>query len=499
MRFIIARVSHETNTFSPVPTELEAFEPRWHSDARRIAEESPTAMGAFLKCASRLGAEVVTPVYAAANPSGRVTDRTFDCLASAITDSAHCGADAILLDLHGAMVTESFDDGDGELLARIRAVAPATPIAVAADLHGNVTDEMVALADVLVSYKTYPHVDMLETGEHAFRLLDFIRHAGRKPATAWLRPPQLAHTLRMNTTTPGAMQDAIAAARAAEERRDALAASIFGGFPLADIPDPGMSVVVHAETLAKANATVAELATLLWRRRAEFVYHQELLEQSLAAAQKAAEAPGTGPVLLLDHCDNCMSGGTCDTTNVLEAALGAGLDGIVAGPIADPVAVSSLARAGVGTKISLGIGNRRDLTAFGLAAVPFFVSGTVRALGKGSYVVSGPTYTGMHFSMGEAAVLDIGKATILLSEQPHEPWDLGVFSCLGIDPTAARYLILKSRMYCRPVFEPLSRAVIECAGRGLTSSDYTLFPFTHLKRPIYPLDTDLEWRPPQML
>lgn len=494
MRLLIARFSHETNTFSPVRTTLEAFEPQWNADARAIAQGSPTAMGAYLEYASRLKAEVVTPVYAAADPSGRVSAPAFEELAGAIVGAAREGVDAILLDLHGAMVSERFDDADGELLARVRRAAPTTPIAIAADLHGNISAEIVEHADILVGYKTYPHVDLFETGEHAVRLLDAMLRGERKPATAWMHPPQLAHTLRMNTAVPSAMQDAIAAARAAESRPGVQAVSVFGGFPLADVADAGMSVVVHADTADRANAAAVEIAALLWSQRAEFVYHEQPLDQSIAAAQRAAAAPGRGPVLLLDHGDNCMSGGTCDRIDVLKAALDAGLEGIVAGPIADPAAVAAMTSAGVGAKVDLDIGNRHDLR-LGAAASPLTLSGTVRALGEGSYVISGPTYTGMRFSMGRAAVLDAGAATILLSERPHEPWDIGVFNCLGIDPVAARHLILKSRMYCRPVFEPLSRAVIECASRGLTSSDYGLFSFVRIRRPVYPLETDFDWQP----
>lgn len=496
MRFLVARVSHETNTFSPVPTTLESFEPRWHDDATSIAEGSPTAMGAYLDYARRMKAEIITPVYAAANPSGSVVSPAFERLSSAIVNAAHDGVDAILLDLHGAMVSECFDHADGELLARVRRVAPTTPIAVAADLHANVSSEMISNADVFIGYKTYPHVDLFQTGDHAARLIDFMLKSGRRPSTAWVHPPQLAHTLRMNTNAPGAMQDAIAAARAAERRPGVQAVSIFGGFPLADVDSAGMSVVAHADTADLAGATAAEIANLLWSRRAEFVYHEEPLEHSLAAAQQAAAGSGEGPVLLLDHGDNCMSGGTCDRTDVLKAALEAGLEGIVAGPIADPMAVAAMTSAGIGAHVDLSVGNRHDLRSVNAAASPLFLSGIVRNLGEGSYVVRGPTYTGMRFSMGKAAVLDVGAATILLSEQPHEPWDIGVFDCLGIDPIAARYLILKSRMYCRPVFEPRSRIVIECAGRGLTSSSYDQFSYTHMRRPIYPLEKDFDWRPP---
>ncbi|MBL0407337.1 M81 family metallopeptidase [Microvirga aerilata] len=493
MRFVVARMNHETNTFSPVPTPLESFNPRWGTDALQAGRSSHTAMGAFLAFADAHEAEAITPVFATANPSGPVADDAFEAMASSIVDAVRSGCDAILLDLHGAMVTESLEDGEGELLARIRAVAPGVPIGVALDLHGNITEQMVVNADVLVGFKTYPHVDMVETGAHVVRLIQRMLDERLSPKRSWCHPPQLAHTLKMNTGVPGAMQDAITAARNAEERPGVLAVSVFGGFPIADILQAGVSVVTVAETTDLAAEVAREIGALLWERRAEFVYQEEPLRQSIAAARAAGKGMGPGPVLLLDHGDNCMSGGTCDTMDVLDEALAQGLDDIIVGPICDPVAVAAMLEAGVGAEVNLGVGNRVPMPRIGVSKHPLELSGVVRVLGDGQYTISGPTYTGMRCSMGRAAVLDTGRARLLVTELPHEPWDLGVFTSVGLDPRACRYLILKSRMYCRPVFEPIARSVVECASRGVTSSDYTLFQFKNIAKPVYPLQKEVSW------
>ncbi len=495
MRFVVARMNHETNTFSPVPTPLASFDPRWGADALEAGRGSRTAMGAFLAYAETCGADVATPLFATANPSGPVADDAFEAMAAAIVAAVGQGCDAVLLDLHGAMVTDSLDDGEGELLARIRTVAPNVPVGVALDLHGNITERMVANADVLVGFKTYPHVDMVETGAHVARLIDRMLGEGLAPKRAWCHPPQLAHTLRMNTGVPGAMQDAIAAAREAEARPGVLAVTVFGGFPIADIREAGMSVVAVAESREIAAEVARDIGARLWERRAEFIYHEEPLRQSIAAARAAGEKGGEGPVLLLDHGDNCMSGGTCDTMDVFEEALAQGLEDIVVGPICDPQAVAALTEAGAGAEVRLEVGNRVPMPRIGVEKQPVELRGTVRALGDGEYTISGPTYTGMRCFMGRAAVLDTGRARVLITELPHEPWDFGVFTSVGIDPRACRYLILKSRMYCRPVFEPVARAVIECASRGVTSSDYRLFHFTKIARPIYPLQEETSWKP----
>lgn len=494
MRIVTARLNHETNTFSPLATPLEAFRPLWGEAARAAGTGSATALGAFLAFAEARGAGVAVPVSAHANPSGPVADAAFEALSGAIVAAVAEGCDAILLDLHGAMVTESLDDGEGELLARIRAIAPDVPLGVALDLHANVTPGMVAAADVIVGFKTYPHVDMAETGAHVARLVERMLDAGLRPHQAWCHPPQLAHTLRMDTRVPGPMADLVAAARAVEARPGILAATLFGGFSLADLPEAGASFVVAAESAGLARAAAEELGAALWARRADFVYAEAPLAESLAAARAAAEGPGEGPVLLLDHGDNCMSGGTCDVMDVLAGCLEAGLDGIVAGPICDPESVAALFQAGTGAAAEIRLGNKVALPGFPPRA-PLALAGRVAALGDGGYVVTGPTYTGQRFSMGRAAVLDTGRARVLVVEEPHEPWDRAIFTQNGLDPRAARFLVLKSRMYCRPVFEPIARAVVECASAGVTSSDYRLFPFAKLARPAYPLDPDAAWGP----
>lgn len=494
MHIVIARISHETNSFSPLPTPLAAFEPRWGEDARRHAQGARTAIGAFLEFADAIGATTATPVCATANPSGRVDDAAFERMAESVIAAVRAGCDAVLLDLHGAMATHSFDDAEGELLERLRAVAPEVPIGVALDLHANLTPSMVANADVIVGFKTYPHVDMYETGEHVVRIVRDMLERRLRPALAASHPPMIAHTLKMNTAAPGAMRDLIAAARAAEKQPGVQAVSVFGGFPLSDVPYAGMAIAVVAENPVVAQRLAQELGTQLWSRRADFVYRETPLAESIAAARELrSRRAAAAPVLLLDHGDNCMSGGPCDNMDVIVEALHQGLDDIVAGPICDPVAVAALNAAGGGAEVVVEIGNRLPLPQFAGSKQPVSFTGNVIHLGSGEYTISGPTYTGMRCSMGRAAVLDTGRVRLLVTDRPHEPWDIGVFSSVGIDPAACDYLIVKSRMYCRPVFEPLAVATVECAGQGFTSSDYGLFNFSRLDRNLYPLASERGW------
>ncbi|RQS66871.1 microcystin degradation protein MlrC [Burkholderia sp. Bp8963] len=492
MRILIARMNHETNTFSPVATPLAAFGrhgPDWGEDAYRANKGMRTAMAAFIDAAERDGAELVTPVSAAANPSGPVSAAAYDAICDAIVAAAP-GCDAVMLDLHGAMVAEQTPDGEGDLLARVRAALPGAPIAVALDLHANVTQKMIDHADVIVSFKTYPHVDMYETGAQAARLLLDRVHGRARPVLAWRQPPLLTSTLR-SATAEGAMRRAVDAARAAEAG-GMLAVSVLSGFSLADIPAPCISVVVVGDgDAAAADAAAERIARQIWDARDDFVFRSLPLAESVA--QAAALARGADkPVLMLDHGDNCMSGGTCDTMDLLEEALAQGLDGIVSGPLCDPEAVAQLIAAGVGATVTVPVGNKLPQPG-GARREPLRATGVVRAITDGEYVITGPTYTGQRAYMGRAAVLDLGAATLVVTERTQEPWDLGVFESVGVDPRRARFLLLKSRMYCRPVFVPIAAALVECDSRGVTSSDYALFRYERLARPVYPLDAVAEW------
>ena len=489
LKIVAARMNHETNTFSPVPTPLASFGPdgpTFGEAAYAQARGSRTALGAFIEAAEGRGATLSVAVSATANPSGRVEASAYERLAGAIVDEVRSGCDAILLDLHGAMVSEGFDDGEGELLRRIRSIAPDTPLAVALDLHGNITPQMVDAADVIVGFKTYPHVDMFETGAHAARLLfDWIDGAPR-PHLAWAQPPLLSHTLR-SATGEGAMRRAVERAQQLE-RDGLLAVTVFAGFSLADFRDAGVSVVAVGRTRDEAQSAADALARAIWQERDGFVYASEPLADSVARAHALLARAGGRPVLLLDHGDNVMSGGTCDTTDVLQECLRHGLSNIGVGPLCDPDAVAAAVVAGVGGTVDLALGNVRPL---GLGSDPrprLRVRARVLALTDGRFRITGPIYTGETWAMGRTAVLEADAFTVVVTERPMEPLDLGVFTSTGVDPARFALLILKSRMYCRPSFMPIAGGLVECDSRGVTSSDYGLFRFERLRRPIYPLD-----------
>lgn len=494
MKLVIAQMKHETNTFSPVPTPLARFahadgEPLGGATALAACRGTGTAIGAFIELAEAAGAEIELPIAASAWPSGPVEDDAFEHIAGRICDAVARGCDGLLLDLHGAMVTRSFEDGEGELLRRLRAIAPAVPIGVALDMHTNLYDAMGEAATVIAGYQTYPHVDMHGTGLRAGRAL--LAHlAGRaQPAMAWGRRPMLPHVMRQGSDDE---PNRSLQARCREmEAAGALCASVFVGFPNADIGDAGLSAVVVTDgDPGRARRWCDELLDMAWAARADFVYRPEPLAVSIARARDLAAAapPGSGPVVLLDHCDNCASGGTMDTMTVLGAILDAGLEGVAAFAVFDPEAAQAMAAAGVGATLTLPLGGRLDMPAIGLRGAPRTVSGRVTQLSDGRYVNLGPMARGEHNDMGLSGVLDTGAVKIAVISRHVEPHDLAAFTALGLAPQTQRFLMLKSRIHWRAGLRSLAHAVVECNGSGVCTSDYAALPFRHVRRPVYPLD-----------
>jgi microcystin degradation protein MlrC len=381
------------------------------------------------------------------------------------------------------MVAETTPDGEGTLLEKIRALAPDLPIAVTCDLHANLTEKMVANSTALIGYKTYPHVDMEVVGEQVGRILLRALKGEIRPVMAWDRRPLLAQTLRMGTDDEP-MKTLIARARA-EEARGMLAATVFGGFPLADFADAGISAICIAdgdrEAAAQASRRLMEAA---WEQRQEFLYRPEPLEQAVMRA-KSIEI---GPVLLLDHADNVGSGGTEDVMTVIREVLRQGLEDVAVAAVWDPDAVQAMARAGVGANVTLRLGGRTDMPSVKLKGAPLEITGRVRTLTDGEWIVRGPMYTGVKVTMGPTAVLDTGKMQIVVVSRHHEPWDIGVFTSVGIDPRTKRYLLLKSRIHYRAGFAPLGRATITLDGEGVTTSDNSKLDYVQVRRPIFPLD-----------
>lgn len=491
-KFVTAVMRHETNTFSPVPTPLEAFSgrgadrggPLAGEAAIRLCRGTNTPAAAYIDLAEAAGAELVMAVSGSAHPSGCAEDAVIDYFADAVIDALKPGCDALFLDLHGGMATVGIDDPEGELLARIRKAAPDLPIAVAFDFHSNISALTVDNATVITGYRTYPHIDMYETGSRAGKTLLRSLAGEVHPAMVWRQLPMLTH-LNCQTPSRQPMKDIMDRAIQAEAEGEVLNASVFGCFPLADISCVGLSsIIVCDRDTAGGAALLDELLGMAWDRREAFIFTTEPVEDSIAHAKSL----GSGPIILADHGDVCGSGGTQDVMAVLAEVMRQGLTNVCAGPYFDPVAVAELVAAGVGAEVTLALGGRTDMPAIGLKGKPLEISGRVRRITDGRFTITGPMMTGVMVDMGRTVVLDTGEVEIVISEQRHEPFDVGCFTHAGIDPSRKDYILIKSRQHFRAGFDAITERVVMVSGPGITTSDYEKFPWQKLRRPIHPLD-----------
>ena len=274
------------------------------------------------------------------------------------------------------------------------------------------------------------------------------------------------------------------------EAEGALGVSVFTGFPHADINDAGLSVVVVTDGDAdRAEQYTNELLDQAWEARDDFVYEVEPLEASIARAQTLAESgEGDGPVVILDHYDNTASGGTMDTTEVLAAVLDAGLEDVAVFGFYDPEVVNQMEQAGVGNTITVQLGGKQPMPALAEQSQPIELTGRVKLLSEGKFKAQVPMSRGLIMNMGKAGILSLGNIDIVVLSRHIEPYDPECLRSLGIEPTARRYVMLKSRIHYRVGYRDLAKAIVECAGRGVCTSDYSEVDFRNVRRPIFPLD-----------
>ncbi|CAB3830637.1 MULTISPECIES: M81 family metallopeptidase [Achromobacter] len=489
MRWLLAMIKHETNTFSPVPTPLARFfrgNPEILAGERAIRayENTDSGLGGYIEVARRVGAEIVVPVAAESWPSGPTSAETHELLCKLVLDEvAKGGYDAILLDLHGAMVAEGVEDAEGDLLRRLRELDPKTPVAVTLDMHANIYADIVENATVISGFHTYPHVDIREAGVRAANVIVRTLRGEIKPVMTWAGKPMLPHVMCQGThAEPNkSLQE-----RCRQLEADGvLAASVFVGFPHADIREAGLSAVVCTDAnLAQAEQYRDELLERAWNDRAKWVFHPEPLAPTIARAKTIEQ----GPVVLLDHFDNTGSGGTMDTTAVLAEVLRQELDNVVFYAICDPQAAREAATAGVGSTITLPLGGKVDMPAIQRAGEPLTVTGRVKLVFDGVYLNRGPMYRGVRNDTGLTVVIDTGRVEIVVVSRHQEPFDINCLLSAGIDPLQKRYVVLKSRVHWRAGFSAMATEIIECSGVGVTTSDYSQLDFQHVRRPIYPLD-----------
>lgn len=485
-RVLSAEISHETNTFNVHPTTLGHFRDRYLLDgpaAIAARGDRNTELSGLLETARDHGWDVTHVISAAAGPGGRVTREAFETLTAPLMAAAGGGWDGVFLMLHGAMVTEFCEDGEGEILRRLRAaIGPDLPVAVTLDPHGNVTAAMCEMAQILVSFTTYPHVDIRATGRRAAELLHRAMMGEIRPRTLRAHRPMLEEA-NGGRTDIGPMIERQALARAWEARAGIYAVSINGGFPCADIAEVGPTVLVTGEAGEDGHRAIAEaLADDIWDRRHEAI--NSYLTCAEAAAMAAGWRGGAGPLVIADYADNPGSGAYGDATALLAALLEAGVGDACFGPLVDPAAAAALQGAAIGSEISLAVGGRTD-PRFG--GGPLNVTGTVTWAGEGTLVGSGPILGGLRSSFGPTAVLRVAGIDVLIVGIANQLLDLRQFEAFGIDPAAKSVVALKSMQHFRAAFAPIAGRIVVCDSGALCTLDYGSLDYRNVPRPIFPL------------
>ena len=488
MRLFLAMMSHETNTFSNIPTDRHQFETRHLHYGGEIVETfrgTGTCLGGMIDAAARRGATLIPSVAASASPAGLVTREIYAHVKERLLrDLEAAGAlDGVLLDLHGAMVVEGLDDGEGDLIQAVRrVVGPGVPIAVSLDFHGNISETMVREADLLHGYKTYPHVDMGERGaEAAERVLDVI--GKRIKPTVALRKPPLLPPLGNQGTARGPMRRLYDMATEMEKDPKVVSISIFAGFPYADIPDAGFAVYVVTDgDQALADRLADQIANTAWAHRHEFIHKALPVAEAVARAQAAAGQP----IVLADMADNTGGGAAGDGTEVLRELIRVGARSAVVACLWDPKAVAECVRAGVGASVTLDVGGKVD----DRHGPPLKVTGVVRTLSDGRFIHKGPMARGLPGRLGTTAVLDVNDIKVILISYRGQTLDPEMIRFVGLDPLDHKILVVKSTIHYRAAFEPIAREIIEVDAPGLSSSNLARFDFSRIRRPIFPLDPD---------
>lgn len=492
-KVLFGQFMHETNTFCRRLTDEDAFRGFYcHEDDTVLTALAGTQneIAGFFDIAKAEGWELITPVATFATPGGPVTRRAWEAFGERILSTAKRQGpfDAVLLSLHGAMVLEDGRDGDARLVREMRAViGPDVPLVATLDLHANLDPAMTDDTDIIVSYKTFPHVDMRDTGRRAADLLRLVladplpraRTVVRKPAMITLpeggrtdREPMLGLMTRARMLTdahPGIMD-----------------VSLNAGFTFSDVPEIGPSVsVVHRGAPGIAEQIADEMSAAMWTTRdaeqeAVLTPHEAA---GIAAAHPAAQ--GMGPLVLADISDNPGDGAYADSTALLDALLRSGGNDILYGAMHDPEAVAAAQSAGRDSDVELALGGKAD-PRFG--GGPLRVRARVLHLGDGRFVCGGPMWKGVAQCAGPSALLRVGGVRILVTSYATQALDLEIFRSNRVDPQTMRVVALKSTQHFRAAYAPIAARIALVDGGGLASPRLDRLEYKRIPRPIHPLD-----------
>jgi len=491
-RVAVIEYMHETNTFSVLSTDESHFLGGHYYAGEEIEPQfrnTNSELGGFISAVDRYKWTSVFTVAALAEPGGVVTESARQHLTQEII-SRLCESgpyDGIFIAFHGSMVTETSQDGETQLLKRIREViGTQIPIAVTLDLHANIFDEMAHYADIAVSYRSYPHIDMAERAEEACGLLERAMNNEIQPALEIARPAMLQGCDDGRTTQAGPMKSLLASAAREMNQDGILCVSINAGFTDADVEAAGPSVIVCYDKLSdrqsSAGSVAQNICDEIWRWRDA---HTMPISLSKCLTQLDSRQHGEETLVIADFSDNPGSGSYGDCTAILKALLDRDVKNAAVGALWDPEAVAELARYGEGATVTVTIGGK---IAASIGGGPITVTGNISSVGDGHFIFEGPMHRGMAGQLGMCACLTVGGVDILLVSERMQMLDKNIFRAAGIEPDKKSILVVKSMQHFRAAFEPGAGEVIVTDAGGLCTPDVKRRTYTKVRRPIFPLD-----------
>lgn len=486
-KIICGQFKQETNRYSPNLSDEKAYRDReyfWdEAGIRTHFSGTRTELGAFFDLLDPQEDCELIPVMALNASPGPVTaqciwDRVAQRLLEAIEAEPY--VDGVLLALHGAMVTEEMEDGEGQLLKLLRQrLGPDIPIVTTLDLHANVTQRMVENATALVSCDYYPHTDFYETGLRAAKILWQAVTGGAKPVMAWKKLPMLFPFV---ITDMGPIVPLLKETQDLWENGTLMSASICHGFFHSDIYELGAAVL----TVADGNGVLAQscadaLAESIWSVRGEltrkFYSPQEAIKQAMEAE--------SGPIVLADVADNPGSGATMDSVELLRKLLEMGADDVAFAAVCDPQVVHQAARAGIGVRIQVELGGKQ---APEITGGPICCEAVVEKLTDGCFYNQGPMFHGLQMNYGDTALLRIGGVQMIVCTNHAQPYDMGIFNHCGFDPSHKKILVVKSAVHFRAHYKTVAKQILDVETPALGCMRPEMLPLAHCRRPIYPLD-----------
>lgn len=480
MRIFIAALGTETNTFSPLPTALRGFEETLHiRRGASLASDNFFALPlrAWRRLAEAEGDEIVESLAAFAQPAGRTIDHVWTSLRDTILDDVRAAGplDIVLLNLHGAMASESCDDCEGELVMMVRdIVGPGVTIGVELDLHCHLTDRLIEAADAIVLYKEYPHTDVAERGEELFAIC-------RRAALGEVKPVMAMHDLRMLgvwRTSDAPVRELVDWMQAAERRPGVLSVSFVHGFPWADLPDVGAKTLVVTDgDVGLARALAEELGARIWTMRD--TYRTPLID---IAETVTIARDGNGTTVIADISDNAGCGAASDSTFILAELLASGATGALVGLIWDPAVVRICEEAGEGAQLSLRVGGKVSP----MSGQPVDLTARVLRIVHDASVSFGAG----KMPMGDAVLLDAGGVHLVVNAVRTQTFNPDAFTQFGIDLADYRTVVVKSAQHFHAGFAPVADRIVYALVPGTSSPDFTALPLPRAGRPLWPQVAD---------